>query len=120
MDRPRYLAVFGSRVVKYKSKGSTHTVLPAPVQKYTTHSVKFCYRKLYSPHDFANFTSLHFLSANFHSGNFWFVSCYVKEIRITRLKQRHSWVCHNSVNVSGNVIMLVEMVMVMLVVQCSQ
>jgi hypothetical protein len=28
--------------------------------------------------------------------------------------------CHNSVNVSGNVIMLVEMAMVMLVVQCSQ
>jgi hypothetical protein len=28
------------------------------------------------------------------------------------------WVCHNSVNVSGNVIMLVEMAM--LVVQCSQ
>jgi hypothetical protein len=30
------------------------------------------------------------------------------------------WVCHNSVNVSGNVIMLVEMAMMMLVVQCSQ
>jgi hypothetical protein len=30
------------------------------------------------------------------------------------------WVCHNSVNVSGNVIMLVKMAMVMLVVQCSR
>jgi hypothetical protein len=30
------------------------------------------------------------------------------------------WVCHNSANASGNVIMLVEMAMVMLVVQCSQ
>jgi hypothetical protein len=35
-------------------------------------------------------------------------------------KQTLLWVCHNSVNVSGNVIMLVEMAMVMLVVQCSQ
>jgi hypothetical protein len=29
-------------------------------------------------------------------------------------------VCHNSVNVNGNVMMLVEMAMVMLVVKCSQ
>jgi hypothetical protein len=33
---------------------------------------------------------------------------------------RALWVCHISVNVNGNVIMLVEMAMVMLVVQCSQ
>jgi hypothetical protein len=36
------------------------------------------------------------------------------------LLYRELWVCHNSVNVSGNVIMLLEMAMVMLVVQCSQ
>jgi hypothetical protein len=30
------------------------------------------------------------------------------------------WVCHNTVNVSGNVIILVLMEMVMLVIQCSQ
>jgi hypothetical protein len=39
---------------------------------------------------------------------------------VQRIKQTLLWVCHNSVNVSGNVIMLVEMAMVMLVVQCSQ
>jgi hypothetical protein len=31
---------------------------------------------------------------------------------------KDKWVCHNSVNVSGNVIMLVQMAMVMLVIQC--
>jgi hypothetical protein len=36
------------------------------------------------------------------------------------MKQKVLWVSHNSVNVSGNVIMLVEMAMVVLVVQCSQ
>jgi hypothetical protein len=38
--------------------------------------------------------------------------------RATSLKARRValWVCHNSVNVSGNVIMLVEMAMVMLAV----
>jgi hypothetical protein len=41
--------------------------------------------------------------------------------RATSLKARRValWVCHNSVNVSGNVIMLVEMAMVMLAVSSS-
>jgi hypothetical protein len=65
--------------------------------------------------------------------NVWFfnifVNIYQSPARIsgTRSDSSHHvdscnplWVCHNSVNVSGNVIMLVEMAMVMLVVQCSQ
>jgi hypothetical protein len=49
------------------------------------------------------------------SSSFLGTSCIMNGYRVMGVS-----VCHNSVNVSGNVIMLVEMAMVMLVVQCSQ
>jgi hypothetical protein len=71
----------------------------------------------YCHYDYRLDYECYFLGAKFQNSKLFYHFCYTECLPQVRLLL---WVCHKSVNVSGNVIMLVEMAIVMLVVQCSQ